>query len=192
MRPTPPPLHTYVESWTPGPVRDEDVLGVGPAAALSAVLNLPGPAPKAGEALAPMWQWLFFLSWPAGRLLGADGHPLDGHFLPPLPHRQRMWAGGRCEITQPLCLGEPVERVSSLASVTAKRGRTGEMLFVTERREFRRRADVSRGGAGHRLPVRGAADNTRPPSASSPGRTWTSRGSSPCTPTRRCSSASAR
>ncbi|MFI1506235.1 hypothetical protein [Streptomyces sp. NPDC020597] len=137
MQPTPPPLSTYVESWTPGPVEEEDPLDAGPAAALSAVLNLPGPGPRAGEPLPPLWQWLYFLNWPAGRELGADGHPANGHFLPPLPHRQRMWAGGRCEITEPLRLGVPAERHNSLASVTAKRGRTGEMLFVTERREFR-------------------------------------------------------
>ncbi|MDX3521448.1 hypothetical protein [Streptomyces scabiei] len=137
MQPTPPPLSTYVESWTPGPVEEEDPLDAGPAAALSAVLNLPGPGPRADGPLPPLWQWLYFLNWPAGRDLGADGHPSNGHFLPPLPHRQRMWAGGRCEITEPLRLGVPAERVSSLASVTAKRGRTGEMLFVTERREFR-------------------------------------------------------
>jgi itaconyl-CoA hydratase / mesaconyl-C4 CoA hydratase len=139
MQPTPPPLSTYVESWTPGPVEEEDPLGAGPAAALSAVLNLPDPAHKAGEPLPPLWQWLYFLNWPAGQELGADGHPSNGRFLPPLPHRQRMWAGGRCAITEPLRLGEPAERVSSLASVTAKRGSTGEMLFVTERREFRQR-----------------------------------------------------
>ncbi|MEV7888555.1 hypothetical protein ACWD3I_44325 [Streptomyces sp. NPDC002817] len=139
MQPTPPPLSTYVESWTPGPVEEEDPLDAGPAATLSAVLSLPGPGPRADGLLPPLWQWLYFLNWPAGRELGTDGHPSNGHFLPPLPHRQRMWAGGRCEITEPLRLGVPAERVSSLASVTAKRGRTGEMLFVTERREFRQR-----------------------------------------------------
>ncbi|MDX3131375.1 hypothetical protein PV367_16690 [Streptomyces europaeiscabiei] len=139
MQPTPLPLSTYVESWTPAPVKDEDALAPGPAAALSAVLDLPGASVQAGDTLPPLWQWLYFLNWPAGRELGADGHPSNGHFLPPLPHRQRMWAGGRCEITAPLRLGEPAERVSSLGSMTAKRGRTGEMLFVTERREFRRR-----------------------------------------------------
>ncbi|BBC31465.1 Dehydratase [Streptomyces graminofaciens] len=137
MQTTPPPLGSYVESWTPEPVTDEDPLSPGPAAALSAVLNLPDTTAKAGDPLPPLWHWLHFLAWPAQRALGADGHPLHGHFLPPLPHRQRMWAGGRCEITEPLRLGAPAERVSSLASVTAKQGRTGEMLFVTERREFR-------------------------------------------------------
>ncbi|MEU4485697.1 hypothetical protein [Streptomyces purpurascens] len=138
MQPTSPaPLGSYVESWTPGPLTDEDPLATGPVAALSAALDLPGTVAEAGDPLPPLWHWLHFLTWPAQRDLGADGHPLDGHFLPPLPDRQRMWAGGRCEITEPLRLGTPAVRVSSLASVTAKRGRTGELLFVTERREFR-------------------------------------------------------
>ncbi|GHF18512.1 hypothetical protein GCM10014715_86790 [Streptomyces spiralis] len=46
-----------------------------------------------------------------------------------------MFAGGRCEITEPLRLGEPAERTSSVAAVTPKHGR--ELLFVTERQEFR-------------------------------------------------------
>lgn len=131
------PLSTYVESWTPGPVTDEDALPAGPVAALSAVLDLPGTVAGDGDPLPPLWHWLYFLSWPAQRELGADGHPARGHFLPPLPDRRRMWAGGRCEITEPLRLGEPAERISGLASVTVKQGRTGEMVFVTERREFR-------------------------------------------------------
>ncbi|MER5429561.1 hypothetical protein [Streptomyces sp. NPDC002588] len=137
MPATPPPLASYVESWSPGPLTDEDPLHPGPAAALSAALDLPGTAAGAGDPVPPLWHWLHFLAWPPRHALGADGHPRDGHFLPPLPHRQRMWAGGRCEIREPLRLGEPAHRVSSLASVTAKQGRTGELLFVTERREFR-------------------------------------------------------
>lgn len=132
-------LSTYVEAWTPGPVTDEDPLPAAPVAALSAVLDLPAPVAGTGDPLPPLWHWLYFLNWPGHHELGADGHPSHGHFLPPLPDRQRMWAGGRCEITAPLRLGQPAERVSSLASVTPKQGRTGEMLFVTERREFRQR-----------------------------------------------------
>lgn len=132
-----PPLSSYVESWAPGPVTDKDPLHAGPVAALSALLNLPDPVATAGDPLPPLWHWLHFPRWPAHRELGADGHPLHGHFLPPVPQRQRMFAGGRCEITEPLRLGEPAERTSSLASVTVKQGRSGELLFVTERREFR-------------------------------------------------------
>jgi hydroxyacyl-ACP dehydratase HTD2-like protein with hotdog domain len=139
MQPRTSPLQTYVESWASDAVTDEDTLHPGPVAALSALLDEPGPVVAAGDPLPPLWHWLYFLNWPAQRDLGADGHPAQGHFLPPVPDRQRMFAGGRCAITEPLCLGERAERVSSLLSVTAKHGRTGELLFVTQRNEFRQR-----------------------------------------------------
>ena len=131
------PLASHVESWSPGPVTDEDILAPGPAAAVSALLDLPGTVAGVGDPLPPLWQWFYFLHWPAQHELGPDGHLRDARFLPPIPDRQRMFAGGRCEITEPLRLGEPAERVSTLSAVTPKHGRTGELLFVTERQEFR-------------------------------------------------------
>lgn len=132
-----PSLASHVETWRPGPVTARDPLDPGPAAAFSALLDLPAPAAGPGDPLPPLWQWFHFLHWPPGHALGPDGHLRDARFLPPIPDRQRMFAGGRCEIAEPLRLGEPAERVSSLAAVTAKRGRSGELLFVTERQEFR-------------------------------------------------------
>lgn len=129
-------LTEYVADWHPGTVTDEDALPPGPAAALSALLDLPEPAAKAGDPLPPLWQWLYFLHWAPQRDLGPDGHLADGRFLPPIPGRRRMFAGGRAEVRSPLRLGEPAERVSSLAAVTPRQGRSGELLFVTERQEF--------------------------------------------------------
>ncbi|WPB89253.1 hypothetical protein [Streptomyces malaysiensis] len=139
MQPSTGPLQAYVESWTPGAVTDEDALPAGPTAALSALLNEPAPVATTGDPLPPLWHWLYFLHWPAQQDIGADGHPAQGHFLPPIPDRQRMFAGGRCTITEPLHLGEPAERASSLRNITAKLGRTGELLFVTQRNELRQR-----------------------------------------------------
>ncbi|MER5886110.1 hypothetical protein ABT160_20000 [Streptomyces sp. NPDC001941] len=133
----PDPLGSYVRSWAPGPVTVEDPLHASPVAALSAVLDLPSAVTAVGEPLPPLWHWLHFARWPARHELGPDGHPREGHFLPPLPRRQRMFAGGRCTIDEPLRLGEPAERTDTLASVSVKHGRTGELLLVTERREFR-------------------------------------------------------
>ena len=133
----PAPLASYVESWHPEPVTDEDALPPCPAVALSALLDLPDTAAKSGDPLPPLWQWLYFLHWAPQRALGPDGHLRDARFLPPIPERRRMFAGGRCEIAEPLLLGEPAERVSSLAAITPKQGRSGELLFVTERQEFR-------------------------------------------------------
>lgn len=130
-------LGTYVDSWDPGPVTDEEVLSAAPVAALSAVLNQSKPVAGEGEPLPPLWHWLHFLRWPKQDELGEDGHPGNGHFLPPIPDRQRTFAGGRCEIAEPLSIGERTERTSSIANVAVKHGRTGEMVFVTQRDEFR-------------------------------------------------------
>lgn len=131
------PLQASVESWKPGPVTEEDLLPAGPVAALSALFDEAEPIATVGDALPPLWHWLYFLNWPTQQDLGADGHPAHGRFLPPIPDRQRMFAGGRCTIAEPLRLGERAERVSSLQKVVVKQGRSGGLLFVTQRHEFR-------------------------------------------------------
>lgn len=142
MRSAPVPLVSYVESWRPSPVTDVDPLPPGPAVALSAMLDLPEPAAGAGDPLPPLWHWLYFLHWPAQHELGPDGHVRDGEFLPPIPDRRRMFAGGRLRVTAPLRLGVPAERVSSLSAVVPRQGRTGPLLFVTTRHEFRQSGTV--------------------------------------------------
>src|SRR4029453_16835113 len=52
----------------------------------------------------------------------------------PLP--RRMYAGGRITIHRPLRVGEATRRVSTIADVTAKRGASGELVFLVLRHEF--------------------------------------------------------
>ncbi|NMI01881.1 hypothetical protein HF526_31975 [Pseudonocardia sp. K10HN5] len=85
-----------------------------------------------------MWHWLHFLDHPAQAELGDDGHPAAGHFLPPIPDRRRMFAGGRLEISEPLRVGDEIVRRSALVDVAPKQGRSGDMLFTTVRHEFLR------------------------------------------------------
>ncbi|GHF60619.1 3-methylfumaryl-CoA hydratase [Amycolatopsis bartoniae] len=125
-------LGEHVAGWRPGPVSTSDELPPGPVAALSAVFD----QPPAEGALPPLWHWLYFLEWPPESELGEDGHPLRGHFLPPIPDRRRMFAGGRLEVHAPLMPGTRAERVSTLGEVAVKEGRTGEMVFVTVRHEI--------------------------------------------------------
>ncbi|GAA2470330.1 hypothetical protein [Streptomyces longisporus] len=179
MPSSPTSLASYVESWHPEPVTDGDALPAGPAAALSAVLDLPGPAAAAGDPLPPLWQWLYFLHWPPQQSLGPDGHLRDARFLPPVPSRRRMFAGGRCTISEPLRLGEPAERISSLAAVAPKQGRSGELLFVTERQEFRQHGRIClveeqdivyRSGAGAAPRHPAVPDDSAVPEAEGPWR----------------------
>jgi 3-methylfumaryl-CoA hydratase len=131
-------LAAAVDGWAPGPVTSTDVIDPWPAAAFSALLDLPAPVAGMGEPLPPLWHWLHFLEHPRRSELGEDGHPADGHFLPPVPDRRRMFAGGRLRVHAPIRVGDRVERRTELVGVTPKSGRSGEMLFITTRHEFRR------------------------------------------------------
>ncbi|AII07592.1 hypothetical protein [Rhodococcus opacus] len=134
--PTESRLEQYVTNWHPDPVVTHDDLPIGPANNLAAALDS-GEAFAEGAAVPVPWHWLYFLDWPKASDLGADGHPRNGHFLPPIPHRRRMFAGSRIEQHHPLRLGVPATKHTILARIQPKCGRTGEMLFVTERSEYR-------------------------------------------------------
>jgi 3-methylfumaryl-CoA hydratase len=129
-------------SWRPPAREDVEVLDPRPAAALAALLDQPTDDLIEGVAVPPMWTALYFLERPAQRELGEDGHPRDGAFLPPIPNRRRMFAGGRLEVTAPLLLGEEATRRSEVTGVTPKTGRSGELLFVTVRQTYAVRGET--------------------------------------------------
>jgi 3-methylfumaryl-CoA hydratase len=107
-----------------------------PAAALSATLDRDDAPPRLGDALPPLWHWLYFLPLARQSEIGADGHPSRGGFLPPVPLPRRMWAGGRFVFHQPLRIGEAITRTSTVADVTVKEGRNGPLCFVLVRHEI--------------------------------------------------------
>ena len=92
--------------------------------------------PADGEPLPPLWQWCFFQEPVFETLLGGDGHPARGGFLPPADTRNRMWAGGRVEFIEPLRVGADAHRLSTLLQIEEKHGRTGSLLFVTDRHQY--------------------------------------------------------
>lgn len=77
------------------------------------------------------WHWLYFNPLEAQSLLGDDGHPKRGNFLPPVSLPRRMWAGGRLHWHGDFHVGASIIKSSEIISVTSKTGRTGEMVFVT-------------------------------------------------------------
>jgi 3-methylfumaryl-CoA hydratase len=64
-------------------------------------------------------------------MLGPDGHPTRGGFLPPVPLPRRMWAGGELEFIDPLRVGDEAKRTSRISDVTMKTGSTGILCFVS-------------------------------------------------------------
>lgn len=126
-------LQDHLDGWTPDPVQDTGVIAAEPVAALAAVLDLPPTTPSDTDRLPPLWHWLQLLEWPARGELGPDGHPAHGRFLPPIPDRRRMFAGGRVRFDGALEIGAPVRRTSEVTDCTVKTGTSGELAFVTVR-----------------------------------------------------------
>lgn len=125
-------LARHLDGWAPGPEHRTGRIDRWPGDAFAALLDRDPP----GEELPPLWHWFHLLDHPAQADLGDDGHPARGRFLPPLPDRRRMFAGGRLEQRVPLRIGDEVTRRSSLVSATPKAGRSGAMVLVTVRHEF--------------------------------------------------------
>jgi len=73
--------------------------------------------------------------------LGEDGHPLrddsPASFLPPIPLPRRMWASSAMQFHGPIAIGARIERISRIASVEAKSGGRGDMVFVEVDHETR-------------------------------------------------------
>ncbi len=130
-------LNACLDGWNPEAVRATDPMDPRSAQALAKVLDSPHHRFDDGHELPPLWQWVYFLDWPANGELGADGHPAEGHFLPPIPDRRRMFAGGRSHHHAPLLLGRTTERTSRVAATEVKQGSSGQLAFVTVRNEFR-------------------------------------------------------
>lgn len=121
-------LEEYIDGWAPAPVTETDPMHAEAADLLSDILDadLPGDG-----ALPPLWHWAYFTRWPRQVDLGDDGHPADGHFLPPLPNRRRMWAGGQVTIDGRLRLGIETTRTASLTDAQVKHGRSGDMILAS-------------------------------------------------------------
>ena len=149
----------------------EDTVTAAPLVALSALLDRDDPAPRAGDAAPPLAHWLYFLPRYRQSAAGPDGHAARGEFLPPVPLPRRMWAGSRLEFVRPLAVGSDVRRLSRIASVTPKEGRSGTLVFVTVRHE------VSDAGGlvlsdEHDIVYRGEGGAAPQPVPAPTGETW--------------------
>jgi 3-methylfumaryl-CoA hydratase len=129
-------LAKSLADWQPGTAELTRRVDPWPAAAFAALTELPLPTPGPGDALPPLWHWFTLLDHPAHSQTGADGHPASGPFLPPIPGRRRMFAGGRLTLDAPIRIGAELTRRSAVSAVSVKNGRSGELAFVTVRHQL--------------------------------------------------------
>ena len=74
--------------------------------------------------------WCLCPPHPPMAMLGPDGHPTKGDFLPPIDLPRRMWAASRVTFLKPLPLEAQVTRRSRINSVKEKSGRSGRLCFL--------------------------------------------------------------
>jgi 3-methylfumaryl-CoA hydratase len=97
-----------------------------------------------GPHLAPLGQdeaplcihWCLSPAIAAMAELGPDGHPAKNRYMPPVPQPRRMWAGGTIERLGNLMVGDRVRRVTTIATIERKQGRSGELWFVGVDHEY--------------------------------------------------------
>jgi 3-methylfumaryl-CoA hydratase len=167
---------THLQSWAGKTETLSDVITATPLRALSATLDRDDAQPVPGTALPPLWHWLYFLPQHRQSEIGPDGHAKRGGFLPPVPLPRRMWAGGRLQWLpgNPLVVGDAVQRISRIESVTHKAGRTGDLLFVLVKHEVHNANGLAL-TEEHDIVYRAAAqpgDAAPPPTPAEKGAFW--------------------
>ncbi len=120
----------HLRLWVGKEQTVDDTIDLAVCQRMEATLDQPAQLEE-GEPLPTLWHWLYFHQPARQSLLGRDGHPEKGGFLPPVPLPRRMWAGGRFEFQAPLPIGGKAQRQSTIKSVDHKKGRSGELCFVT-------------------------------------------------------------
>lgn len=122
---------SHLRTWIGKIEEAEDLTALRHARLMAATIDRPGAPLQPGDALPPLWHWLYFLEGLPPAQLGRDGHPARGGFLPPVPLPNRMWAGGRVDFLAPLPLGATMRKRSQVIKVDHKSGRSGDLVFVT-------------------------------------------------------------
>lgn len=108
-----------------------DVASRSAAVGLAAVLDRPIALAAVDAApLFPLGHWLQFLPSAPMSELGVDGHPKLGGFMPQLDLPRRMWAGSTIDFHAPIAVGQRLERITTIESITPKHGSSGRLCFV--------------------------------------------------------------
>jgi len=127
------------QSWVGRTETCEERLDAGALRRFAAALGESLDVEQVQPSLA---HWAFFLPVAPADAIGVDGHPKRGGFLPPVNLPLRMFAGSEFSFGEPLALGEEARRVSTIAAVTHKTGKSGELILLEIEHEIEQRGKV--------------------------------------------------
>src|SRR3982751_3116154 len=119
----------HLRQWIGRSEEASDVVTAQLVMGLRATLFQEVGEPKKGDAAPFTVHWCLAQPVFPMSMLGPDGHPTRGGFLPPVPLPRRMWAGGEIEFIEPPGAGAESKRNSRISDVTLKKGSTGALCF---------------------------------------------------------------
>jgi 3-methylfumaryl-CoA hydratase len=120
----------HLRQWIGRSAEASDIVTAQLVKGLRATLFQDVDEPKTGDVAPFTVHWCLAQPVFPMSMLGPDGHPTRGGFLPPVPLPRRMWAGGELEFIDPLRVGDEAKRTSRISDVTVKSGSTGTLCFV--------------------------------------------------------------
>jgi 3-methylfumaryl-CoA hydratase len=120
----------HLRQWIGRSEEASDIVTAQLVKGLRATLFQEVGEPRAGDAAPFTVHWCLAQPVAPMAMIGPDGHPKRGGFLPPVPLPRRMWAGGELEFIDPLRVGDEAKRTSRISDVTVKTGSTGTLCFV--------------------------------------------------------------
>ncbi|MEL6958932.1 MAG: MaoC family dehydratase N-terminal domain-containing protein [Pseudomonadota bacterium] len=118
-----------------------DVIDPARARALQVTLGQASTIER-GDALPAFFHHIYFWDPQPAEVLGPDGHPALGQFVPDLGLPRRMWAAGRLLFHGPMLAGVQADKTSMIEGVTQKQGRDGPLAFVRIRHDIKQRGAV--------------------------------------------------
>ncbi len=124
------------QEWIGRQQEASDEVSLAAIKRLAALLDVPPKPYRRGDAIPKGWYVVLFTPEERQSLLGPDGHLEKGQFIPPVALPRRMFAGRRVGFHDALRIGDEVNRLSRIARIEPKQGRSGKMCFVTVRHEI--------------------------------------------------------
>ena len=120
-----------IKDWVGRTRKEEDEVSLSAVRRMAATLDQDPDAYSRDSEIPESWYVILFGPFARQSALAPDGHATTGDFLPPMRDARRMFGGRRVRFHRPLRAGDVVGRVSRIARVEEKSGRSGPFTLLT-------------------------------------------------------------